>query len=757
MSVQLKRASSSTALLRAVSRGDLRTVSRIFERRGRPVLAAASPDGCCPIHLAAKRGNMEVVKYLLDNGASVTDRDQDPKRQGTVLMYASWGGHLALVRYLIDECGASMDDKDVVGNSPLLYGVYGGHKHVVLEYVQRGRSLRERNNKNHSAILQAACGGHLELCEWLIQQGFSLAETDSDGNSSLLFASWGGHLSLINFLLQHGSSLDEKNHNGHSVFLSAANGGRVEVVEWLMAQGFDIQETNNNGDTALLLACYGGHVPLVKRLLELGADLSDKNACGFTPLLSAANGGQLEMADWLIKRGCSLKESDNDGYTALILSACGGSIELVEFFLANGASLSERNNNGDSALLLAAYCGHKDLVQWLLEHGSNIQEKNSTGMGVLISAANGGHFEVVQYLLEFLKGEHLEETDEGGYTPLLLAAQRGHFDVVQYLAAHGANVQARTTRHDNDAIALAVDFPDLQEYLRYIYDMTPLQVACDARMVDRVHQLLVAGVDPTVHPKPSLPLLQLASSTGKYKGAPAPCRETLMLIKHSQRPWSPYTNSLFSPRFRTTVFTVMLVQERLACMETLPILPPEVWLIIGSFFQRSWFATPSDRPKWLGQIAAKDRRSWRRLRLLREPEELETEVETEIEEEEDDEYIEAELDLTKPGCTSVGATGTTTTTSAESSEEDVFDTSCSCSHSRSCSPTCTLSSSSTATDCPSPLSAFKHLKGTDLLAGSTQGHPPGSMEVLDEDSGDQGFPFNKDHGVISFPYRVTWV
>ena len=217
------------------------------------------------------------------------------------------------MRELLD-LGASLDDVDIVGNTPLLYAVYGGHKAIVEDLLRRGRSLREKNNKNHTVILQAACGGHVELVRWLLDQGFALTETDHDGNTALLFAgtprsarfrsgrailllflsrghtiftlvlvqisprhaptvlvarelthilvlsiplfvAWGGHLDLMQFLLSRGSSLHEKNHNGHSVFLSAANGGRVEIVAWLLSQGFSLAETNNNGDTALLLAC----------------------------------------------------------------------------------------------------------------------------------------------------------------------------------------------------------------------------------------------------------------------------------------------------------------------------------------------------------------------------------------------------------------------------------------------------------------------------------------------------------------------
>jgi len=597
--------------LRSIAKGDLALVKELYGRRGKTLLSVFGLDGCTPFLLACKKGHMAIAKFLLEHGAGISDRDKDPKRQGIAIHYACWGGNKDTILWLLG-LGASLDDVDIVGNTPLLYAIYGGHRDVVEELLRRGRSLREKNSKNHSAILQAACGGHLHLVEWLINKGFSLAEIDNDGNTALLFAAWGGHRSLMEYLLRLGSSLDEKNHNGHSVFLSAANGGRVEIVEWLLGESFDINETNSNGDTALLLAAYGGHLQLVQRLLQLGATLNDRNNCGFTPLLSAANGGQLEMAAWLLDHGSLLTEADLDGYTSLILAACGGSIELVKFFLARGASLSERNSNGDTALLLASYCGHVELVRWLLDNGCALDERNSTGMGLLVSAANGGHLDVVRLVLERQNGQGLEDNDEGGYTPLLLAVQRGHVEVAQYLAAHGANLRARTRRHQNDARALAAEIPEMLEYLLFIWDMSPLQIACDARMADVVHSELARGVDP-VALKPTL--LALCATQGSYTNARPPCKETHQLVKLAMQPWIPESSALHGPAFRSGLLGVFQLRHMLAGEKHLPFLPAEMWLHIASFAQRAWFpeAEAANRPAIVtGQEA---RRMWRKRRF----------------------------------------------------------------------------------------------------------------------------------------------
>eukprot|EP00049_Salpingoeca_infusionum_P011092 m.191107 g.191107 ORF g.191107 m.191107 type:complete len:708 (+) comp14835_c0_seq1:65-2188(+) len=612
-----RRQRPGNQLLRAVAHGRLVMVHDHLDRYGSKYFSSHASDGCSPAHLAAKRGHFEILRLLFKFGAHWTDTDADKKRNGNVLHYACWGGDIKLVRWLLDEQGAELGSTDIVGNTPLLYAIYGGHRHIVEDLLVRGRSLRERNHKNHTAILQASCGGHLELVQWLLTRGFTLNDRDNDGNTALLFAAWGGHLDLMQYLLQNGASLDETNFNGHSVFLSAANGGRTNVVEWLLCQQrFNIHETNNNGDTALLLAAYGGHRQLVERLLELGASLTDKNSCGFTPLLSAANGAQLEMSQWLLQNGSSITEADNDGYTSLILAACGGSIPLVEFFLRQGASLSERNQNGDTSLLLAAYCGHTELVRWLLRHGSRSDERNNTRMGVLISAANGGQVDTVRFLLEELGTDSLEEMDEGGYTPLLLAAQRGHLDVVQFLAAHGANLAARTLRHNHDAVSLAVDFPAVQEYLTHIIQMKPIQIACDLKDVDRAHELLRSGSDVELNPHP----LALASTVSPYANANEVDDSLCTMIQAASLPWEPATHHLFGESFRRNVVFMLWVKKQIDIQAELPFLPQEIWMHVLSFFQRSWFQDAGTDPvKHLFPIKVHEsemRAAWRRRNLL---------------------------------------------------------------------------------------------------------------------------------------------
>ena len=64
---------------------------------------------------AAKRGDLDEVKRLIENGADVNIKDNDGD---TPLHYAASGGHLDVVKFLVEN-GADVNAKDKYGRTPL--------------------------------------------------------------------------------------------------------------------------------------------------------------------------------------------------------------------------------------------------------------------------------------------------------------------------------------------------------------------------------------------------------------------------------------------------------------------------------------------------------------------------------------------------------------------------------------------------------------------------------------------------------------
>ena len=71
-----------------------------------------SQQGEEAILTAARTGSVEVVQALLKSGGRVESKD---RRNQTALMWAAGGGHLAVVRWLVEEVGAAVDDRSTHG------------------------------------------------------------------------------------------------------------------------------------------------------------------------------------------------------------------------------------------------------------------------------------------------------------------------------------------------------------------------------------------------------------------------------------------------------------------------------------------------------------------------------------------------------------------------------------------------------------------------------------------------------------------
>jgi len=73
--------------------------------------------GAHPIHLAVLKGNGEIIKLLLDNGAKI-DLEADNKDKATPLHWAAFFNQKEMVSLLI-EAGAPINALDATGGTPL--------------------------------------------------------------------------------------------------------------------------------------------------------------------------------------------------------------------------------------------------------------------------------------------------------------------------------------------------------------------------------------------------------------------------------------------------------------------------------------------------------------------------------------------------------------------------------------------------------------------------------------------------------------
>ncbi|KAJ6444911.1 histidinol-phosphatase [Purpureocillium lavendulum] len=173
-----------TLLHLASGRGNVSVVRRLLQLNGGalpPLLSDYGPSGQSPLHLAARQGHHAVVKVLMRGGFQIDARDGDDR---TPLSHACEGGHLQSVQALLaKKRSAGVEITDTSQRTALSYAAAKGHVDIVAALVsQGGADPNVQDVGGKTALIHAAQRGHNDTVVVLI----FLASNNSDTIRSLV-------------------------------------------------------------------------------------------------------------------------------------------------------------------------------------------------------------------------------------------------------------------------------------------------------------------------------------------------------------------------------------------------------------------------------------------------------------------------------------------------------------------------------------------------------------------------------------------
>lgn len=445
--------SAEPTLISAARKGDVEAVKSLLDR-GSPI-DATDENGRTALEAAAARGRSNVVKFLLSRGARpnskeylnppimyaaergdadtvkiLLDNGADPNAPGanarTALMASVARGHLEVVRLLLEK-GADPNARDAYGSTALtVRGNYRwmGTPQIIKLLLDRGADPNAQHKDGKSALQSAAGQGDLEMIKPLLDNG-------ADVNIALKEAVFRKQPSAVKLLLDRGAEPSRAFESYDPCLEQAQDKSRCvsEIVKILLENGSEVNLPDKNGLTGLMVAAGRGYPDIVKRLLDRGADVNAKDTHGWNALAWAAQAGHKDIAALLKKHGAEM---------TLMAAACLPDMPEVQRSLRNGSDVNAKGVNGRTALMGAAELGHSDVVKLLLDKGADANAEDENEGTALMASAKKGHPEVVKLLLE--KAVDLDGTDSSDQTALMMAVRGGHVEVVKLLLKKGADV-----------------------------------------------------------------------------------------------------------------------------------------------------------------------------------------------------------------------------------------------------------------------------------------------------------------------------
>lgn len=181
--------------------------------------------GLTPLHVAAKYGNIYIVRSIIANGGPV-------------------------------------DITNNTGDTPLMLAAFEGKTKTVGEIVQSNAKINLQNNKGQTALMLATQKGHLETTNYLLQSQADKYIFDNDGMSAAAYAIIYKQVSVLSQLLNNELNVNQRHAKQHNatLLILAAKFGNTDAIQLLLAHKADIKLKDDQGKDALRIAQEAGMV-----------------------------------------------------------------------------------------------------------------------------------------------------------------------------------------------------------------------------------------------------------------------------------------------------------------------------------------------------------------------------------------------------------------------------------------------------------------------------------------------------------------
>lgn len=185
---------------------------------------------------AAGEGQVNTVAQLLKSGTNPNALNQ---KGITPLHSAAEKGHLKIVKLLVDQYGANVNFQIPVNSScchgwtALMIAAAEGHREVVQYLLSKGANPNLRNRHGRTALMFPVNYRFLAIAKLLIDKGADPNAVDEQGRGMVIVATEKNYPDVLKLLLAAGARPDVKTSDGKNALQVAEAQGFREIVQLL--------------------------------------------------------------------------------------------------------------------------------------------------------------------------------------------------------------------------------------------------------------------------------------------------------------------------------------------------------------------------------------------------------------------------------------------------------------------------------------------------------------------------------------------
>lgn len=332
--------------------------------------AQQESTGRTPLHEAIGNDSREIAEMLLQRGAdpnTTFKREEGRYRTSvaeTALMLATERGDLDLVKQLLEH-GARPDDSNEFGETALHLAVQAESEALVRALLEAGANPQPDSPDAKSPLQIAIDRRNNAIADLLLTAGAKIDfESETATGDLYEIAKNGGHPALAEQLLEQGANPARAVKSDFTPLHIAATNGHADIVDAMVARCTDVDVRLGSGATPLISAAIGGHLRVVRSLLKAGADPTATTSFGETALKGAIRNRHGDTIVALIDGGAPFDAGSKEAAEMLNLACRDGLVALARKLLTAGVEVrdSYRSQAGEN--------GHDEIVDLLTAAGA---------------------------------------------------------------------------------------------------------------------------------------------------------------------------------------------------------------------------------------------------------------------------------------------------------------------------------------------------------------------------------------------------
>lgn len=277
-----------------------------------PELIYAQYNYTPPIHFAVREGHVELVKYLLDNGAHAPKYKIYPFHDS--LKTIAEDRNYKEIALLLDQYSNDLSKQKFKGdNGEIIYN----RTDLQLEFQE------------------AVDKGGLDKTEKILKEHpeFAKDETYFWGEGILVFAAKENNRKMIDLLMSYGAKVPAILKWAQFYYFE-----RLDGATYMMEKGMNPNTMSWHHVTLLHDMAQKGDIKKAELLLKYGADLDPvEEEYRSTPLGMAARWGNVEMVNYLIAKGADINKAGASWATPLAWTKKKGHTEIEKILRKFGA------------------------------------------------------------------------------------------------------------------------------------------------------------------------------------------------------------------------------------------------------------------------------------------------------------------------------------------------------------------------------------------------------------------------------------